>query len=802
MASNLPTIAASTARSAATTTSFQEKHYRSVFELSPSVFDSCYFLPSTHSSIYEPNDNDRRNAGLETPSNNVVADGPQDTVVSAPRWTCNTCKAQFDSLQDQRSHFKSDIHRFNVKLTVAGKNIVKEEDFEVLTSEFVKDYDVSSISGSESDSDSENESQNRNEVRDKSREILKQNLFVGLQSGQRVSLWKCLIMNMSDENGSAENEVCERLKSLTLEPRDNSHLRIVLLASGGHFAGCVFDGDAVVAHKTFHRYVVRAKAGKKQSSKDASGRAAHSAGASLRRHNELALKKIINTGTVLQVGDGIDRIYGLDEVMAGELVEFEEGTIGIALNLESNNVGVVLMGDGLMIQEESSVKAIGRIAQIPVSEAYLGCVINVLAKPIDGRGETSSSESRLIESPAPGIISRRSVYEPLQIGLIANDSMIQGVEVQELLTSWRPYFDASKCIFINAPSSSRQLFYNGEKSLFSNPHCAIRNIPFTVRRPTFREAKRVYSQLTQVSFETDEKETLQSNQEGLISIPTAVRNTDPLSSKGDMIELDNKDEAKASSSKKDAQPVLSDEESENELPGISTPLHQAAKSGDAHNVMELLEQGLDPCIKDERARTPYMLANEKEVRNIFRRFMASNPDKWDWHAAKVPSALTKEMEESQAAKQAEKEAKRKARAKELKKLKKAKEKRAQAEAALLKNDSKAAEKQMTAPASSKGQAQSKSGVKLSKEEEIRRAQAEEREKRAAAAERRIAALKIQENCSTSTHAISEPKGGLAGEIYCSCCNSSLAGKVPFHRYNYNYCSTSCMHVHREFLEDG
>ncbi|RDY14671.1 ATP synthase subunit alpha, chloroplastic, partial [Mucuna pruriens] len=134
--------------------------------------------------------------------------------------------------------------------------------------------------------------------------------------------------------------------------------------------------------------------------------------------------QIVNTGTVLQVGDGIARIYGLDEVMAGELVEFEEGTIGIALNLESKNVGVVLMGDGLMIQEGSSVKATGRIAQIPVSEAYLGRVINALAKPIDGRGEISASESRLIESPAPGIISRRSVYEPLQTGLIAIDSMI------------------------------------------------------------------------------------------------------------------------------------------------------------------------------------------------------------------------------------------------------------------------------------------------------------------------------------------------------------------------------------------
>ncbi|XP_060667799.1 ATP synthase subunit alpha, chloroplastic-like [Ziziphus jujuba] len=134
--------------------------------------------------------------------------------------------------------------------------------------------------------------------------------------------------------------------------------------------------------------------------------------------------KILNTSTVLQVGDGIAHIYGLDDVMMGELLEFEEGMIGIALNLESNNVGVVLMGDGLMIQEGSSVKVTGRIAQIPISEASLGHVINALAKPIDGRGEISASESRLIESPTSGIILGRLVYEPLQTGLIAIDSMI------------------------------------------------------------------------------------------------------------------------------------------------------------------------------------------------------------------------------------------------------------------------------------------------------------------------------------------------------------------------------------------
>ncbi|KAL3500929.1 hypothetical protein ACH5RR_040022, partial [Cinchona calisaya] len=142
------------------------------------------------------------------------------------------------------------------------------------------------------------------------------------------------------------------------------------------------------------------------------------------RLNLIKSCEIVNTGTVLQEGVGIARIYSLDEVMTGELAEFEEGTIGIALNLESNNVGVVLMGDSLMIQEGSSIKATGRIDQIPVNEAYLGRVINALAKLIDGRGEISASESRLIESPALGIILRHSVYEPLQTRLIAIDSMI------------------------------------------------------------------------------------------------------------------------------------------------------------------------------------------------------------------------------------------------------------------------------------------------------------------------------------------------------------------------------------------
>ena len=132
----------------------------------------------------------------------------------------------------------------------------------------------------------------------------------------------------------------------------------------------------------------------------------------------------VNVGTVLQVGDGIARIYGLDKVMSGELLSFAEGTVGIALNLEKKNVGAVLMGTGTEIQEGSGVRGTGKIAQIGVGDAYLGRVVNPLAFPIDGKGKIKSTETRLIESSAPGIISRRSVHEPLQTGLVAIDSMI------------------------------------------------------------------------------------------------------------------------------------------------------------------------------------------------------------------------------------------------------------------------------------------------------------------------------------------------------------------------------------------
>ncbi|MDA7431754.1 MAG: F0F1 ATP synthase subunit alpha [Synechococcus sp.] len=156
---------------------------------------------------------------------------------------------------------------------------------------------------------------------------------------------------------------------------------------------------------------------------------------------------VSNVGSVLQVGDGIARVYGLQQVMAGELVEFEDGTEGIALNLEDDNVGIVLMGQGIGIQEGSTVRATGKIASVPVGDALLGRVVNPLGEAIDGKGDLPSNETRLIESPAPGIIQRKSVHEPMQTGITAIDAMIPiGRGQRELIIGDRQTGKTAICI--------------------------------------------------------------------------------------------------------------------------------------------------------------------------------------------------------------------------------------------------------------------------------------------------------------------------------------------------------------------
>ena len=134
--------------------------------------------------------------------------------------------------------------------------------------------------------------------------------------------------------------------------------------------------------------------------------------------------EVSEVGQVLSVGDGIARVYGLDNVQAGEMVEFTNGIQGMALNLEIDNVGIVIFGDDKDIHEGDVVKRTGDIVEVPVGKELLGRVVDALGNPIDGLGPIAASDRRRVELKAPGIIPRKSVHEPMQTGLKSVDSLV------------------------------------------------------------------------------------------------------------------------------------------------------------------------------------------------------------------------------------------------------------------------------------------------------------------------------------------------------------------------------------------
>ncbi|MBN6205836.1 F0F1 ATP synthase subunit alpha, partial [Ralstonia pickettii] len=134
--------------------------------------------------------------------------------------------------------------------------------------------------------------------------------------------------------------------------------------------------------------------------------------------------EVSDVGTVIEIGDGIARAHGLENAMAGELLEFSNGVMGLAQNLEESNVGIVILGDYKEIKEGDEVRRTGRIMQVPVGEELLGRVVNTLGQPIDGQGPINTTKTRPIESAAPGVMDRKSVDEPLQTGIKAIDALV------------------------------------------------------------------------------------------------------------------------------------------------------------------------------------------------------------------------------------------------------------------------------------------------------------------------------------------------------------------------------------------
>ena len=179
--------------------------------------------------------------------------------------------------------------------------------------------------------------------------------------------------------------------------------------------------------------------------------------------------EVAEVGQVLSVGDGIARVYGLDQVQAGEMVEFPGGIQGMALNLESDNVGIVIFGDDRDIKEGDTVKRTGAIVDVPVGKGLLGRVIDPLGNPIDGRGPIVSDERRRVEVKAPGIMPRKGVHEPMQTGLKAIDSLIPvGRGQRELIIGDRQTGKTAIAVdaFINQKSVNDAAGDDDSKKLF------------------------------------------------------------------------------------------------------------------------------------------------------------------------------------------------------------------------------------------------------------------------------------------------------------------------------------------------
>ncbi|KXZ56307.1 hypothetical protein GPECTOR_1g270 [Gonium pectorale] len=422
----------------------------------------------------------------------VPGDLPEKAPTSTANWresgaTCLTCGIGvngpgFANAAEQRQHFKTDWHRYNVKRRLAKQPPVSEDAFEKVLEQGTE----VSISGSGSDTSDE-----------------------------------------EDEEADAGEAGGE---SLPRRQKGHAQARNAPAGNTAKHDADGLEGFDVVVHKTFHRYVVRAKAGGKQSSKDATGKFARSAGSRLRRYNEVALER----------------------------------------------------------------------------------------------------------------------------------------DVQELLASWADHLASADLIFVHAPASNARSLFKEEQTTLLQSNPRLRRVPFVTHRPTFSETKRVLRLLTAV-FRPELAEQLLATQhsehaaeeaEAVAAAAEALAGAQlntapqPPSQEGHS-GRPAQQEPEEADGEADAGPSASSAAARQQPAGPSeAPLHKAAKAGDPERVKRLLESGHDPCARDAKGRTPYALAADKHTRDAFRRFMGQHPDRWDYAAAGIPSALTEEMEAAQQAKKA------------------------------------------------------------------------------------------------------------------------------------------------------
>ncbi|XP_017512061.3 tRNA endonuclease ANKZF1 [Manis javanica] len=550
---------------------------------------------------------------------------------------CSTCDQTFQNHQEQREHYKLDWHRFNLKQRLKNKPFLSALDFEKQSCT----GDLSSISGSEdSDSASEEDLQILDEERAELEKLIRPQVFhphrVLFQNaqGQFLHAYRCVL---------GPHQVPPEEPELLLQTLQSGGPRccVVLMAAAGHFAGAIFQGREVVVHKTFHRYTVRAKRGTAQGLRDARGGASRSAGANLRRYNEVTLCKDVRD---LLAGPSWAEALG------------EAGTI--LLRAPRSGRSLFFGGHGAPLQRGDP-----RLWDIPLATRRptfreLQRVLHKLTTlhvhgedpretvwldSLQSRWKTMKERKKAIERQVSNdeneTLGKTEDSRKQGSGSEEEDNFQVELELVELTLG-----TLDLCEFEALPKRRRRKRSKREKSqdLDSGAHMTLLQQP---QEETFSHLAQAHAVPLGPSLEEvntpDQSElwdvllaACRSGDVGMLKLQLAISPVDP--------------------------GVLSLLSAPLGSSGF-TLLHAAAAAGRGLVVRLLLEAGADPTVQDSRARPPYMVAADRSTRNEFRRFMEKNPDAYDYNKAQVPGPLTPEMEAQQATRKRERKAARRQR---------------------------------------------------------------------------------------------------------------------------------------------
>ncbi|XP_077473452.1 tRNA endonuclease ANKZF1 isoform X2 [Stigmatopora argus] len=716
-----------------------------VFDMKPtspdhySIFDLCS-QDETLTGLREVNPFLKNSANGEPTKDNLEDEVPKDVREISDKMSCLACRCSFINREEQMEHYKLDWHRFNLRLKMLGSLPVTTEEFERKTGA----GDVSSISGSESDSEEEEDSDVHQEEtswnadngdNDYSDDInfVSGRLFskVAFQNsvGQYMSVYRCILHGKADK--AKELECC--LKSITQKT-----LWIILMTGGGHFAAAVFQGKDVLEHKTFHRYTVRAKRGTTQGLKDSQNKshAPKSAGAALRRYNEAALVKdiqelLVNWGEHLKEASAIfvrapsynrtiffgGRASPLDKKDSRvRTIPFptRRATFGEVRRVHNMLSTVLLYGKDADLSTLSS----------PPKKASKKKTVQSTAAVRTEKDEMEAIQSSSDEEPGAKIH-----LEMVEMTIATQD--LKEFDMQPSRHNQRRRRRKKK---EEEEENQHEEDDAGELSNTEVDDIGQEDDANQQPRPKSKNRRKKPAKVDD-SWEYSLRDALFT--------ACKVGDVDTLCH---LLHLTGGPREPSQVEAVDGANPLNLLNKNLDSSGF-TLLHVASAAAQKDVIRLLLDTGANPACSDKKGQTPYNVSPDKDTRNVFRKYMGDNPDKYDYNKARVPGPLTAEIES-------------------------------------MKSEKKKAQK-MLKKQRERTQKEEKLKQEMEMEEKKKFACLSDREKRALAAEKRFAAQ------------VTASEANVSNIKRCWQCGDSLLGKTPFHYMDFSFCTPRCVQEHRK-----